>query len=124
MLELVSLSADLTPRQRDYLALTVYVLASHGRAEKALALVEAMLAIGGESEDLVLARAVLRFRDQDFKGALDDLDLLDRHDTGKATSGSDVPVSQRTRKYLRARCYWETGRMTESTAIARGLTAK
>lgn len=130
MLELVSLSKDLTLRQRDYLALTVFVLASHERTDKALSLIEAMTAIGGESDELLLARAVLRFKSRDYGGALNDLDLLDRNDKadqpGKtAASGKHATAAgKRTRGYLRARCYWETGRLLESAEIARGLAAR
>ncbi|PTW56669.1 hypothetical protein C8N35_111132 [Breoghania corrubedonensis] len=124
MLELVSLSTVLTKRQRDYLALTVFVLASHERADKALALVEALAVIGGETVELLLARAVLRFKCDDYAGALDDLELLDQADPPNAATERNLPPENRARRYLRARCYWETGRTAESTEIARSLVAK
>ncbi|MEI2384506.1 tetratricopeptide repeat protein [Breoghania sp. JC706] len=123
MLELVSLATVLTARQRDYLALTVFVLASHERPEKALTLVEALTAIGGETPELLLARAVLRFKCDDYAGALEDLEALDLSDP-PGTAARGLSPEKRARRYLRARCYWETGRTLESAEIARSLISE
>jgi len=121
---LVPLRKEMSGRQRDYLMLTAFVLARHGYVERALILVEAMIALGERGERVDLARVVLKFLEKDYAGALADLDRLE--DAAASQPGPSAPKSPETvriRRYLRARCYCETGRRQEGEAIARALSA-
>ncbi|EHS52218.1 hypothetical protein PDO_4840 [Rhizobium sp. PDO1-076] len=108
---------NLSGRQRDYLMLTAFVLARHGYLARALILVEALLALGDEGQGARFARALLRFLANDFVGALSDLDGLEA-DAAKHVR-SVTPTVIDIHRYLRARCYCETGHRQEGEAMAR-----
>lgn len=118
-LELVKdLKPALSDRQRDYLLVTVYVLAQNGNHIRAKQIVDGMVVLGERSERLLQCQAVLAFFAGDYAetlACLDQLDLLDRHD-----ASADVI---RMRRYLRAKCYFASGRETEAQDIASGLAA-
>jgi hypothetical protein len=110
----------LSRRQRDYLLLTAFVLARHNCLDRALAVIDGLLALGESGGDIRLARVVLRFLLADFVGALADLDELESTER----PGLDPAVGAeaiRLRRFVRARCYCETGRLSEGETIARTL---
>ncbi|MEO9530022.1 hypothetical protein [Roseibium sp.] len=119
-MQLVQPREDLTNRQRDYLLLTIFVLTRHGYYDRALILVESMLALEDYGAEVRLAHVVLKFLEKDFVGALADLDHLESLTLSGGLSSRTLVM----RRYLRARCFFETGRRQEGEAIARALAAK
>lgn len=77
---LPSLPAEPGPdaRERDFLLLTIFVLAQQGYIDRAGLLAEALHLVGDTSDETLLARAVLRFFARDWEAALACLDDLDR----------------------------------------------
>jgi hypothetical protein len=98
---------NLSTRQRDFLLLTIFVLTQHGHIERARALAEALHAMGDNSGEVTLARAVLRFFSQDWEAALACLDDLDRISPIERFGTYTMNDSQRLRRYLKARCFHE-----------------
>lgn len=116
-MKLVPLDKTLSVRQRDYLLLTIFVLAQHGYFERALALVEGLAALGEDGERIRLARAVLQFLSEDYAGALAALEQM--VPAGRGASRSPPSEESRMVRYITARCYCETGRRAEGEAMAR-----
>ena len=108
-------------RQRDYLLMTVFVLARHNDHVRAKQIVEGMIALGERSEKILISQAVLEFFCGNYAVALRCLDELDQMDGAKSTRDPDT---LRMRRYLRARCYYSSGRQTEAQDIAAQLAAK
>jgi hypothetical protein len=97
----------LPSRQRDFLLLNIFVLAQHGSIERAGVLADALHVLGDTSSEVTLARAVLRFFEQDWSAALACLDELDRIDPIEKFGSYVMSDSQRMRRYLKARCFYE-----------------
>ncbi len=110
----------LSAKERDYLLLTAFVFVRHGYAMRARHLVESLLALGEVGQSILLKHAVLRFLEKDYAGALKQLDQLEVSASRQALSGRQTAQSN-IHRYLRARCYCETGRQAEGQAIARAL---
>jgi hypothetical protein len=94
-------------RQRDFLLLTVFVLAQQGYIDRAGVLAEALHMLGDASPETLLARAVLRFFAQDWAAALAVLDELDRLAPIERFGAYRLDDRQRMRRYLKARCLHE-----------------
>ncbi len=101
--------SPLSGMQRDFLLLNIFVLLRHGYVHKARALADAMLLAGDGSQEVHLARAVLRFADGQWHEALESLDLLDRIDPIERFGSYRLTTRQRMRRYLKTRCLFETG---------------
>lgn len=102
--------------------LTAFVLARHGYLERALILIESLMALGEDGEDVRMGRALLNFLEKDYVATLRELDHLDGQSGSQAGSRRREELV-RARQYLRARCYCETGRRKEGEALARSLSA-
>lgn len=110
----------LSRRERDYMLVTIFVFAQHGAFDRAKTLVNAMLATGDETSEVLLAEAILSFFCNDFDLTLSCLDKLDAQDeTLFAIAQSD---RARMRTFLRARCHFAQGREADAKAIAVALT--
>lgn len=103
----MSVDSRLSTLQRDFLLLTIFVLAQHGYSARAAALAEALHVLGDQSSEVTLARAVLRFFAQDWSGALACLDELDRMSPIERFGAYTMNDTQRMRRYLKARCFYE-----------------
>ncbi len=96
-------------RQRDFLLLTVFVLAQQGQIDRAGVLAEALHLVGDDSAEILLARAVLRFFVEDFAAALAVLEELDRLAPIERFGTYRLDERQRMRRYLKARCLYALG---------------
>jgi hypothetical protein len=94
-------------RQRDFLLLTVYVLAQQGYVERAGVLLEALHRASPPSVEVMLGRAILRFFKRDFSSALNCLEDLDRLDPLERFGQYRLTERQRMRRYMKARCLYE-----------------
>ncbi len=109
-------------RENDYLLLTIFVLSQHGRYDRASRLVEGIIATGKMSREIILAKAVLEFFKEDYALALECLDELDALEQ-KLKFSESKEISQ-MRKYLRARCYFQSDDPAKASEIVRRYTAK
>ncbi|EAV40749.1 hypothetical protein SIAM614_00867 [Stappia aggregata IAM 12614] len=110
----------LSRKQIDYITLTIFLLARHGRIERAQILVDALYALGVRAEKTLVARIVLKFLSGNYPEALQDLEdieqgLLPRIEPAKR---KDL---RRLLTYIRARCFCEMDRRSEGEEIARSL---
>lgn len=94
-------------RQRDFLLLTIFVLAQQGYIDRAGVLAEALHLLGDDSPATLLARAVLRFFAEDWAAALSVLDELDRLAPIERFGDYHLDERQRMRRYLKARCLFQ-----------------
>ena len=99
--------APISIRQRDFLLLTIYVLAQHGYMDRAGSLAEALYILGDDSAEVVLARAILRFFAREWMPALTGLEELDRIDPIERFGHYTLTDRQRMRRYIKARCLYE-----------------
>ncbi len=97
------------PRQRDFLLLTIFVLAQQGYVDRAGILAESLHLVGDVSPETQLARAILRFFAGDFAAALAVLEDLDRLAPIERFGNYSLDERQRMRRYLKARCLHELG---------------
>lgn len=97
------------PRQRDFLLLTIFVLAQQGYVDRAGILAESLHLLGDASAETLLARAVLRFFAEDYAAALAVLEELDRLAPIERFGSYSLDERQRMRRYLKARCLHELG---------------
>ena len=113
-----ALPASMPLQQRQYLMLLSYVLTQRGYLSRALTLIEGLFALGEDDKELRLARAVLNFLEGRHEATLVDLDWLassaEMKKTIAATAGADQIL-----RYMRARCYCQTGRKGEGEGLAR-----
>lgn len=100
---------EVSRRQRDFLLLTLFVLAQQGYLRRAGILAEALHALGDDGDDLLLARAVLRFVAEEWAAALAVLEELDRRAPIERFGDYRMDERQRMRRYLRARCLHQLG---------------
>lgn len=107
-------AGSLTGRQADFLQLTAYVMAQHGKYERADTLLAALCAAGDSSLPVLLSRAVLRFHLGDFGRALAFLEEIDARDPIERFGMQKLNERQKLRRYLRARCYRELGLLAKS----------
>jgi hypothetical protein len=98
---------ELSTKQRDFLLLNIFVLAQHGYTDRANALAESLHILGDTSSEVTLARAVLRFCARDWEGTLACLDALDGTAPIERFGAYTMSDSQRMRRYLKARCFYE-----------------
>lgn len=96
-------------RQRDFLLLTIFVLAQQGYIDRAGLLAEALHAMGQTGADVQLARSVLRFLAGEWAAALTCLEELDRIEPIERFGAYQLTERQRMRRYLAARCLFELG---------------
>lgn len=106
--------------QRDYMVLLVFILARHGYLDRAAGIIEGLMALGDNELDTRTSRVILLFLQADYSSALEALDQLE------ASVPSTIGLSARDqdfrlRRYMRARCYYETGRQQEGKAVAMSL---
>jgi len=109
--------APVSIRQRDFLLLTIFVLAQHGYMDRAGSLAEALYILGDDSAEVVLARAILRFFAREWLPALTGLEELDRIDPIERFGQYTLTDRQRMRRYIKARCLYElrqTGRARDA----------
>lgn len=107
--------AGLTQRQQDYLRLTAFVLAQHGKFDRAETLLAALCVAGGASLQVLLSRAVLNFQLGEYSAALELLDTVDLRDPIERFGTRELSEEHKLRRYLRARCYRETGSMAKAS---------
>jgi len=101
--------AVLSRKQRDFLLLNIFVLMRHGYVERARILADALNAIGDDSAEVHLARAVLQFAEGKWDRALESLEVLDRIDPVERFGSYRLTEKQRMRRYLKTRCLHELG---------------
>ncbi len=89
------------PRQRDFLLLTIFVLAQQGFVDRAGILAESLHLLGDASAETLLARAVLRFFAEDFAAALAVLEDLDRLAPIERFGNYRLDERQRMRRYAK-----------------------
>lgn len=94
-------------RQRDFLLITIFVLAQQGYIDRAGLLAEALHLVGDDSAETLLARAVLRFFAGDWTAALGVLEELDLLAPIERFGSYRLDDRQRMRRYLKARCLFE-----------------
>jgi hypothetical protein len=99
--------APVSIRQRDFLLLTIFVLAQHGYTERAANLAEALYILGDDSAEVMLARAIMRFFAREWMPALTCLEELDRIDPIERFGRYTLTDRQRMRRYIKARCLYE-----------------
>lgn len=99
----------LAARERDFLMLTIFVMAQQGFVDKAGVLAEALYMLGDYGPDVLLARAVLRFLAGEWAAALACVEELDRLDPVERFGGYKLDHRQRMRRFLAARCRFELG---------------
>lgn len=105
-----------TAREKDFVLLTVYVLAQQGYVARAGVLLEALHLASRPSADIMFGRAIVRFVKRDFSNALSCLEELDRLDPLERFGEYRLTERQRLRRYMKARCLFElneTGRARE-----------
>lgn len=100
---------DVTIRQRDFVLVTLFVMAQQGYVQRAGILAEALHALGDNTPELLLARAILRFIAEEWAAALAVLEELDRRAPIERFGDYQMDERQRMRRYLRARCLHELG---------------
>lgn len=105
---------QLSQRQSDYLQLTAYVLAQHGRFERADQLLAALCAAGGATLPVLLSRAVLRYYLGDHRHAIALLEQIDAGDPIERFGVQQLTDRQKLRRYLKARCYRELGHLAKA----------
>lgn len=105
---------DVSIRQRDFLLLTLFVMAQQGYVQRAGILAEALHALGDDTPELLLARAILRFIAGEWAAALAVLEELDRRAPIERFGDYQMDERQRMRRYLRARCLHELGDETSA----------
>ncbi len=98
---------ELSTQQRDFLLLSIFVLAQHGYTDRASALAELLHILGDASHEVTLARAILRFCARDWEGTLVCLNELDRVAPIERFGAYTMNDLQRMRRYLKARCFYE-----------------
>jgi hypothetical protein len=101
--------ANVSNRQRDFVLLTIFVLAQHKYLDRAAILAEALFIMGESSCEVMLARAVLRFLKGDWLSALTCLEEVDRLDPIERFGQYKLTESQRMRRFIKARCLHEIG---------------
>lgn len=113
----------LSKRQIDYVTLTVFLLARHGRIGHARVLVDTLFALGVRGEKTLVARIVLKFLSANYPEALQDLEDFedDLLPMVEPTKRNDL---RRLLIYIRARCCCELDRRTEGEIIARKLLSE
>ena len=94
-------------RERDFLLLTIFVMAQQGYIDRAGVLAEALHLIGDDSTETLTARAVLRFFVEDWPAAFAVLEELDRIAPIERFGNYRLNDHQRMRRYLKARCLFE-----------------
>jgi hypothetical protein len=110
----------LSPRQRDFLLLNIYVQLRHGYHERALVLAEALRRLGDGSAEVLLARAVLLFLKERWSDTLACLDELDRAFPSERFGTYRLNERQRMRRYLRSRCLFELDEPTRARDALEG----
>jgi hypothetical protein len=101
------MAGELSPAQRDFMLLNIFVLAQHGYIERAGTLAEALYVLGDNSAEVTLARAVLHFFSQNWAAALACLEELDQIAPIEKFGAYRMSNKQRMRRYLKARCFYE-----------------
>jgi tetratricopeptide (TPR) repeat protein len=99
----------LTPRQSDFLRLTAFVLAQHGKHKRADALMRALSLCIEPDLQMRLARSTLCYNLKDYKGALALLEEIDIIDPIERFGQHELSEQQKSRRYMKARCYRELG---------------
>lgn len=100
-------SHELTPRERDFLLLSIYVQLQNGYLDRAAILCNALQRLGDNSADAALAGAVIAFLQGNFRESIAHLDRLDRIDPLERFGSYRLTDRQRMRRYLRTRCLYE-----------------
>jgi hypothetical protein len=101
------MASSLSQQQRDFMLLTIFVLARHGYIERAGILVEALLVVGENTAEVLVARAVIQFFSRNWSAALMSLDEVDRIAPIERFGGYVMTDAQRMRRYMKARCLHE-----------------
>lgn len=97
---------DVTPRRRDFLLLSVYIMAQNCKYNEALTMVQGMLILGECSKETLLARTTLLFLLNRFDLALESLRELDALDPLEQFGNYVRTDEQSMRHYIRARCLY------------------
>lgn len=105
---------SLSQRQVDYLQLTAFVLAQHGRHDRADQLLAALCAAGSGTIAVLLSRAVLRYHLGDYQQTIDLLEEIDAGDPIERFGMQELSERQKLRRYLKARCYRELGNLAKA----------
>jgi hypothetical protein len=111
------MTGSLSPQQRDFMLLNIFVLAQHGYVDRAAALVETLIIFGEDTTEVVLARAVMRFFSQDWAATLRTLDDVDRLAPIERYGAYVMSDKQRMRRYMKARCLYELNDLARSRDV-------
>ncbi|QFT33966.1 hypothetical protein FIV00_25950 [Labrenzia sp. THAF82] len=113
----------LSKRQVDYITLLIFLLARHGKIDRARVLVDALIALGVRGEKTLVARIILKFLSADYQEALQELEDVEDGLLPRIASAKRNDL-RRTLTYIRARCCCELDRRSEGERIARKLLAE
>ena len=123
-MEIVKIEDPVFPkRQRDYLLLTIFLLSQHRQFKRARALVEGMAALDDMENDVILARGVLGFYEEEYALTIKCLDEVEARPPETSIDLKKHTEYQPMRDYLRARSHYLMGQETEAGAIVEKLTA-
>ncbi|MCL3883327.1 hypothetical protein [Marivita sp. GX14005] len=93
----------LTPRERDYLLLSILVRVQHLRFDEAQVLADALAQLSADDPDAEFARAVIAYRRGDYEAVRECLTRLDRIDPADATATARNEDRARIRSFMKAR---------------------
>ncbi len=92
--------------QRDFLLLSIYIMAQSSRYKEACVLAESMLALGERSKEVILAYTTLVFLQENFAEALESLRELDALDPLEQFGHYVRTQEHSMRNYMKARCLY------------------
>lgn len=103
--DVVNASAStLSTRERDYVMIALFVRIQHLRFDEAQTLIDALMAAGETTADILFAKAVVENALQDHEAALNTVRQLEKLDPAIITAGSKSTRRARMRAYIKARC--------------------
>jgi len=101
--QLVAAAVSLPLRERDYAMLAVLVRVQHCRHDEAMVLIDALLALGERTPEVLLARAVVESALDRHEAVLDTIRELDRIDPPEFRAGRVIDERVRVRSFMKAR---------------------
>jgi len=99
----VQMEHGLTRQERDYMMLGILVRIQHLRHAEALTLIEAMLATGIETVDVLMAKAVVESATGDHAMVLATIRRLDEIEPPEIRAGQRIDERIRVRSFMKAR---------------------
>jgi len=100
--------------ERDFVMLAVLVRIQHMRHDEAMKLVNALLALGQRTPEVLLAKAVVESSLENHESVLETIRELDRLDPPEFHSGRKIDERVRVRSFMKARAsFGQTGALDE-----------